>query len=364
MPRLLVLNNYPLDTLWEAVKRCEAPDQLLFGINHFAAAGWTPTLLPVGEQGLWQGVNRMLERSRFPVPFGDLQQQRAACRHLNECDVIYAASQSQTNTLSYLRALGLVRRPVVLVAHHPVNRGRLTALREPFLRWQLRGTDRVASLSAGVAHRINTLARGKAIAVPLGADVTFYKPSVEPGRGVLAVGRTGRDFITFGRAATAVNAPAKIICLSRDVTPEFARFGANVEIDRQPDTGWMKYPELVRHYAAARVLAIPHFGQESIVGLSSFTDALGMGKPVIMTRHPLLDVDIEQEGIGRWVDPGDVAAWREAIAWFDAHPDEAWAMGQRARLLAENRLNSAHFAKRMLAIFDGALTADRPGTAY
>src|SRR5436309_2804066 len=115
MPRVLVLNNYPLEPLRETVKRGEAPDQLLFGINFFEAAGWTPRLLSVNEQGAWQHVNRLLARSRFPIPFGDLQQQRDAWRHLNECDLIYSASQSEVQTLSYLRAVGLVRRPIVLV---------------------------------------------------------------------------------------------------------------------------------------------------------------------------------------------------------------------------------------------------------
>jgi hypothetical protein len=38
-------------------------------------------------------------------------------------------------------------------------------------------------------------------------------------------------------------------------------------------------------------------------------DAIGMGKPVIMTRHPLIDIDIEAKG-GIWVNPGDVEGGR------------------------------------------------------
>ena len=80
-----------------------------------------------------------------------------------------------------------------------------------------------------------------------------------------------------------------------------------------------------------------------------------MGKPVIMTRNPYVDIDIEKEGIGRWVDPGDVDGWREAIQWFADHEEEARAMGERARMLVDNGLNSSTFADQIMDIFDRIL---------
>jgi hypothetical protein len=361
MPRLLVLNNYPLDTLLAEAGRRETPDHLLFGMNFFAEAGWKSSLLPVDALGGWRRLNRVLQRVKFPVPLGDLQQQRDAWRHLNECDLIFAACQTQTQALSYLRAVGLVRPPIVCLAHHPLDRGRLARLRAPFLRWQLAGVDAFPSLSAAVAGQINAIAPGRSEAIPWGPDATFYPPAVEPGHGILAVGRTGRDFATFGLGATATRAPVKIICPAHCVSPDFQRFGPNVEVNIQPNADWMRYPQLVEHYAGARALAIPHYGQESMVGLSSLMDALGMGKPVIMTRHPLVDVDIEKEGFGRWIEPGDIAGWRDAVAWFDQNPDAAVAMGRRARRMVAEGLDSRNFAKKILSIF--AKVAGRNGPA-
>ena len=40
-------------------------------------------------------------------------------------------------------------------------------------------------------------------------------------------------------------------------------------------------------------------------------DCLGIGKPVIMTKNPNIDIDIEKEGIGHWVEPGDVEEWKK-----------------------------------------------------
>jgi hypothetical protein len=362
MPRLLVLNNYPLDILWEDVKRGATPDHLLFGINFLADAGWELTFPPVGDRGLGQVLNALLRRTKFPIPLGDLRQQHHAWKALNNCDVIYAASQTQAHMLSYLRAVGFVSPPIVCLAHHPLNRGRLIPLRSPFLRWQLEGTDAFPALSRVVCAQINAVAPGKSDIMAWGPDANFYPDSSDhAGRGLLAVGRTGRDFVTFGRGVGDSCAPATIICLQKDVSPSFRTFRANVEVLVQRDQGWMPYAELIRHYASARALGIPLSNQASLAGLSSLADALGMGKAVFMTRHPLVDLDIEGLGIGRWIEPGDVNGWRHAADWIEDHPEEVRAMGRRARQLVDEGLNSKNFARQLLTILE---RARRPPTRH
>ncbi|MFM6246079.1 MAG: glycosyltransferase, partial [Dolichospermum sp.] len=84
-------------------------------------------------------------------------------------------------------------------------------------------------------------------------------------------------------------------------------------------------------------------------------DVLGMGKPVIMTRQPFIDLDIEAEGIGIWVDNEDVDGWVNAMQYFEDYPQQAIDMGQRARKLAETRMNSLLFANQVMDIFDSLL---------
>jgi glycosyltransferase involved in cell wall biosynthesis len=83
-------------------------------------------------------------------------------------------------------------------------------------------------------------------------------------------------------------------------------------------------------------------------------DALGMGKAVFMTRHPLVDLDIEKVGIGRWIEPGDADGWRNAANWIEDHPDEVQAMGRRARQLVDHGLNSETFGRQLLTILERA----------
>jgi glycosyltransferase involved in cell wall biosynthesis len=74
-----------------------------------------------------------------------------------------------------------------------------------------------------------------------------------------------------------------------------------------------------------------------------------------MTRHPLIDLDLEGEGIGRWVEPGDVAGWAEALRWFESHPSEAEAMGRRARAVAEAHWNYTRFCDALSALLHSVI---------
>ncbi|MFM6198189.1 MAG: glycosyltransferase, partial [Dolichospermum sp.] len=66
-------------------------------------------------------------------------------------------------------------------------------------------------------------------------------------------------------------------------------------------------------------------------------------------------IKIEAEGIGIWVDNGDVEGWVHAMQYFEDYPQQAIDMGQRARKLAETRMNSLLFANQVMDIFDSLL---------
>ena len=362
MPRLLVLNNYPLAEVWEEVRRGHKPDHHLFGLNYFEQWGYEVTIAPFQSSRLLQTLSGVLTRARFPVPLGDLDQQYSVMSLLNRADVIYCPCQSIAWVLGYLRAIHLLKKPLVLLAHHPFSVGRLAPLRRPFLKLAFRGSDRYPSLATDVAVEINHLAGdpGKSVALPWGPQRDFYPASEKPGSGAVAAGRTGRDFLTFARGAAKARVPARILCLQSSVTPELESF--NVPIEAFPDGHPMDYVGLMPHLRSARVHAIPLTDTSSLSGLTSLMDALGLGKPVVMTRHPLIDINLESLGIGRWVEPGDAEGWSAVLRWFEEHPDEAAAMGDRARKLVDNGLDSMHFARRVAGIFEELLAHPENGS--
>ncbi len=288
---------------------------------------------------------------------GDAQKQWHAIIHYREYDLLYAPCQTQVQLLGYLRSFGLFRKPIVVLAHHPILKGKMEFFRKAQLKWQTQGVDFMPSLSAVVSSEINRLSEGSSEVMPWGPDLEFYKTSSEGGSGCITAGRTNRDILTFGTAATAAKCEAKIICLQDQLSPEFAHFGKNVSTLAFPRTNWMPYRELIAHIAASSVVAIPLLEQPWLAGLSSLADALGAGKPIIMTRNRCIDLDIEKEKIGIWVDPGDVKGWTAALEWFDSHPEEARSMGARAREIAKERCNSRLFGQRMMKIFEKAMAS-------
>jgi hypothetical protein len=145
------------------------------------------------------------------------------------------------------------------------------------------------------------------------------------------------------------------------IQPAFKEFNENVEVlnGTVEDPIYMKYPQLLEFYARSRVLAIPMLVQQQLAGLTSLMDALGMGKPVIMTKHPLIDLDIEALGIGR------LAKWVAARRYSKAGDRQSsflkttrmpsWEMGKTARRLVDQGVNiSQTFGDRVdgLAIFE------------
>jgi glycosyltransferase involved in cell wall biosynthesis len=355
--RLLVLNNYPLDVVWEEVRRGEKPDHHLYGINHLERLGYEIRIISGdGARGA-AALARGLRRLRNPIPLGALERQSAAWRALHEGDVIYAPCGDELNTLACLRALGLLKTPLLALQHHALNHGRLARAREPFFRMMVRGLDACPALSQCAAEEINRHCppdRPKSVALPWGPDADFYPRAQGPGHGVLAAGRTGRDFATFGLAASRAGVDAHIIGLPGPWLQARSRFSAKVQVQVPEGDRVFGYPEMMAAHLRARAIAIPLADScISLAGLTSLVDALAIGRPVIMTRNRFIDLDIEAEGIGRWVAPGDVAGWADALRWFDQNPDTSQAMGQRARALVDGAgWSSLAFAKRI----EGLLT--------
>lgn len=347
MRRILVLNNYSLETVWEEVRRGEKPDHHLYGTNHFHRRGYQVEIVPFRSSETLRCQRPLLSCS--PLPLGDLDQQSWVFKNLKRGDIIYAPCQTQAHLLCLARRAGWLKVPLVCVAHHPFHRGRLAGLRRPYLHQVVRGSDWYPALSAGVAKQVSA-AGGRSFALNWGPDAQYYQPTGELGTGVVAAGRTGRDFRTFAEGASRAGVAAEIICLDGDA-PDLEGL-PYISLNVQPREGYINYLHLMQMFNRARVLAIPLLPGISLAGLTSLMDALAMGKPVICTRHPLIDLDIEKEGIGFWVEASDVEGWSRALSFFEGHPEEALAMGRRARALVDSGLNSTVFAEQIMDLFD------------
>src|SRR5437763_76018 len=118
MPRILIVNDYSLVDSWRDVREGRSPGHFLYGVDRLKEEGFELTILSEERSRWLAALDRRIGRLR--VPLGSVDRQVAAWGWLDRVDAIYAPCQTQIQSLTYLRALGIVRAPIICLAHHPL----------------------------------------------------------------------------------------------------------------------------------------------------------------------------------------------------------------------------------------------------
>lgn len=106
-------------------------------------------------------------------------------------------------------------------------------------------------------------------------------------------------------------------------------------------------------YARSRFMVMPLQDVDFDAGVTSITEAMAMGKAVIVTRNRG-QVDVIRDGIdGIYVPPRDPRALREAISHLLANPAEAERMGAAGRQAVLERHTLDGYTARVAAIVAG-----------
>lgn len=109
--------------------------------------------------------------------------------------------------------------------------------------------------------------------------------------------------------------------------------------------------ELAALMSSAAVLVLPSLSE----GLGRvILEAMATGTAVIGSRVGGIP-DLVQDGVtGFLVPPGDAGALADKIRWVLTHPEEAGAVGQRARAYAQRRFSAQAYAQGYRQIFNAA----------
>jgi glycosyltransferase involved in cell wall biosynthesis len=111
--------------------------------------------------------------------------------------------------------------------------------------------------------------------------------------------------------------------------------------------------ELRDLYARSRFVVMPLEDVDFDAGVTAITEAMAMGKAVVVTRAKG-QVDVIRDGIdGIYVPPGDPGALREAIAHLLANPAEAERLGAAGRQAVLERHTLDAYTARVAAIVTG-----------
>lgn len=342
--KVLFINNYPMDKAWESWRRGDFPANHLRGVAHLHKYGIAVDILPyerftVLKDGLW-GRHRYL---------GDVDQQLRTLVRRSRCDVVYSACQSNTFLLSFLRSRGVFRKPLVATMHHSLP-GK-TSRNQMFID----GHDRLICLSQVFRERLEEqfhVPEGKLEVLPPAVDLPFYQPvrsSTSKPEFILAAGKTLRDYDTLTEAFLKINYPLLIACNERSA-PTVPGLPSHIQVR----SSLVSIKELLNDYKRAYAVAIPLDISPNLppsrIGVTSLLEAMAVGKAVVMTRNRLVGIDIEKEGVGIWVEPGDVEGWRQAISYLLAHPRETMEMGKRGYLLCEKDYSLEIFTAKLAVV--------------
>ena len=151
--------------------------------------------------------------------------------------------------------------------------------------------------------------------------------------------RTHKGLKPLAKAVARIpGAKLAVLCREDDFTqPEWKEF----PLLRIPVMSYASLPSLL---AAADVVAIPQLDSEAASHQMPMKvyDAMAMARPIVASA--VSDLSLVLEGCARLVPPGDVSGLSKAIGSLLEDPDEAQAMGQRARARCLQNYTMSHVA--------------------
>lgn len=325
---------------WMAAARADwlagyGPGSHVWGMPALEEAGHRVTYLPADLSSFRRRLS-----VRAGHRLGDLTPELHALRERRRESVLYAAAPGTFTGLATLRSLGCFANPIVTLVHPAAFRGR-------GLDRAMRSYDEVIALSRIVQHELVAEAgrpESRTHLLSWGPDLDFPGYYSTGDDAVVCSGKTRRDPETLLRALAS--------------SPQSARVHTNRRLDPPPRAEVIvnaPYPQVLADLRAASVVAIPLTTERGLAGITELNDALALGKPVVMTRTPFIDIDIEDVGCGIWVDPGDVAGWASALERLRKDPSLRAEMGRRGRAYAESHHNARLFGQGVRRVVEGVM---------
>ena len=278
---------------------------------------------------------------------------------IGKADIVYLSYiyESPLLLLALLKKTGIQKRTLIGVSHRTVKKegGFWECLMREFV---YRSFDKILfhsqkNMEESIASEM--VRASQAEFLYWGDDLAFVDktfPEKPLGDFFISTGRENRDYHTLIEAFKETSWKIEVYTNRQigdncyDDLEEQQGCYENVDIrfvDMSNDTTLA----LAKRLSESRAVAIPLMKDQIdyCVGLTSVIEAMAYGKPIISTYNPYSPIDIEKEGIGFFVETAD--DWRRAVSYLMENPDEASAMGQRARRLAEEQYNIQQCAQQV-----------------
>lgn len=123
--------------------------------------------------------------------------------------------------------------------------------------------------------------------------------------------------------------------------------------------GEIPFAEIPHYLEAAHVVAVPQRRSSPSLGQvpAKLFDAMALARPIVSTQVSMIPEILD--GCGVVVEPDDPEALSHALAFLLDHPDEAAALGARARARAEERYSYAAARRLLFPLIESAARGAR-----
>lgn len=327
-------SNYDLAEAADRVGRGVSSKPQLWGADALAAAGYDVRYAGFSSGRAW----RLLRGRR--VAIGDWLGQWRLLWRTYRSDVLVVAEQSSAALPCWLRARGLLRVPVVVVVHPELPRHSSRDMQ------RLLDADFRVCLSTLLADGLVEHGADRATTVVgiWGAEAPNPVPPSGAGH-VVATGKTLRDYTTLAAAARASGVPVKVLVPdAKQVEVPGDNLFTVVETN--------DYPLIAEAIREAAAVVIPLQRTEGTYGLTELGVALALGRPVIMTANPYVDIDPEALGFGYTVGVGDAAGLAAALS---AVVRDQHQLAETAARQATDVWTYDHYCSRLLEAVDAVV---------
>ncbi|MFC4871359.1 glycosyltransferase family 4 protein [Negadavirga shengliensis] len=363
--RVLLMNSYSFEKIHDNWKKGINPSHYLMGKVELEKKG--DFIIDIHQHQKFSWLNKLGRVFKIQL----LDQQVRALFKLRKYDILYLPYPfANSRLITLLKWAKLIRIPIVILVHQNSLYGlKEDSLFKKISLKRMAQFDAFAFFSKALMERLKgefgwseEEYKRKFFHIHWGPDSEFYKkikPAAPEGEKPFAVcaGTMDRDYNMLFDAFRDLNYDLKVFCTPTTI-PQYTDIPSNISID----TSWVPYTQLLEAYKRASFIIIPLY--ESIknkghtYGLTVLLDAIAVGKPVIMTYHPYIDIDIERENIGVWVRKNDVEGWKVKLKELIAMEEEREQMGTNAKNLHLNKVNIDRFADEMEKIFKSVLARE------
>lgn len=276
------------------------------------------------------------------------------------CQYVYAAASPYINLLASLYYRGWLKKRIYMIVHHPDN---FSLHKKAYSK--LIFISKIAYEKACKDYPDQT---AMFVYNEWGPDIAFYDHAIRekvkektPNYSVtfMSNGKSNRDHDCLVKAARGLTkCNVVIICTKNSAPAKYDKcIDRNVQIRSQSvetilNTKMMSYTEMVRTMEKIDVVVIPvPKGYKALCGLTSFNDAIALGKPVIIANTSNLGIDIEKKKLGFIYRGGDVEDLRAKMMKFIEKPALIEEYGRNSRLYAQANDNNA-FSRNLLEIIE------------